>query len=165
MLKIEKLAKAHHRKFFDCGSESLNRFIQNQARQQADRGLSRTFVLIEDSHPKTIMGYFTLTICEVIPDDIPDPRLQRYPHPMPAAKLARLAIALKHQKQGRGKILMIEALRRTMAISEQAGLIGIFVDAKDEWAAAYYQQYQFIPHKNNPLLLFLPIGTIGLLFK
>jgi len=56
-------------------------------------------------------------------------------------------------------------LRRTLAISEHAGLIGIFVDAKDEMAATYYQQYQFIPHDNHPLLLFLPIGTIERLFK
>ncbi len=32
----------------------------------------------------------------------------------------------------------------TLAISENAGLIGVFVDAKDEYAAAYYQQYEFI---------------------
>jgi len=165
MLKIEKLAKTHNRKFFDCGSESLNQFIKNQARQHADRGISRTFVLIEDDHPKTILGYFTLTICEVIPADIPDPRLQRYPHPLPAAKLVRLAVSVKHQKKGMGKILMIDALRRSIAISENAGLTGIFVDAKDEFAAAYYQQYEFIPHESNHFLLFLPIETIRQLFK
>jgi len=165
MLKIEKLAKTHNRKSFDSSSEPLNRFIKNLARQHADRGISRTFVLIEEDHPKIILGYFTLTICEVIPADIPDPRLQRYPHPIPAAKLVRLAVSLKHQKKGMGKILMIEALRRTIAISENAGLIGIFVDAKDKFAADYYQQYEFIPHENNPLLLFLPIETIRQLFK
>jgi len=165
MLKIENLAKTHNRKAFDCGSESLNKFIQTQARQHDDRGISRSFVLVEDDHPKIILGYFTLTICEVIPADIPDPRLQRYPHPMPSAKLVRLAVSSNHQKKGMGKILIIEALRRTIAISENAGLTGIFVDAKDESAAAYYQQYKFIPHENNPLLLFLPIKTIRQLFK
>ncbi len=113
MLKIEKLAKTHNRKSFDSGSESLNKFIKNLARQHADRGISRTFVLIEGDHPKIILGYFTLIICEVIPANIPDPRLQRYPHPIPAAKLVRLAVSLNHQKKGMGKILMIEALRRT----------------------------------------------------
>ena len=41
-----------------------------------------------------------------------------------------------------------------------AGGIGLFVDAKDENAAAYYAQFGFVPLDGSPLTLFLPIQTI-----
>ncbi len=41
-----------------------------------------------------------------------------------------------------------------------AGGVGLFVDAKDEQAAAYYSQFGFVPLDGAPLTLFLPIQTI-----
>jgi GNAT superfamily N-acetyltransferase len=160
MLKIERLGKNHERKGFDCGDKRLNEFLQKSALQHADRNISRTFVLIDDESPKEIFGYYTLIVCEVVPSNIPDPRLQRYPHPMPAAKLARLAIHVHHQRNGLGANLLINAMERTVRISENAGLIGMFIDAKDDNAASYYMQFGFIPIENNRLLLYLPLATI-----
>jgi ribosomal protein S18 acetylase RimI-like enzyme len=40
---------------------------------------------------------------------------------------------------------MIEAMQRTLMIAENAGIIGLFVDAKDEVAKAYYERYGFEP--------------------
>jgi hypothetical protein len=40
------------------------------------------------------------------------------------------------------------------------GIIGFFVDAKDEGAAGFYRHFGFIPLPDNPLELFLPIATI-----
>jgi len=36
----------------------------------------------------------------------------------------------------------------------------LFVDAKDDEAKAYYEQFGFIPLPDNPLQLFLPVQTI-----
>ncbi len=87
------------------------------------------------------MGYYTLTVCELMPGEISDPRLQRYPHPMPAAKLARLAICVNNQKNGFGQNLLLNAMERTARISEDVGLGGMFVDAKDNKAAGYYMKF------------------------
>ena len=67
MRKIEPLAKSHDRDGFDCGSEPLNLFLNQTARQHAARGISRTFVLVEEnaSEPKTILGFFSLNICQL----------------------------------------------------------------------------------------------------
>ncbi|MES9903080.1 MAG: hypothetical protein ABW168_10395 [Sedimenticola sp.] len=95
-----------------------------------------------------------------MPGEISDPRLQRYPHPMPAAKLARLAICVNNQKNGFGQNLLLNAMERTARISEDAGLGGMFVDAKDNKAAGYYMKFGFVPTENNQLELYLLIGTI-----
>ena len=160
MLSIEPLAKKHDRKGFDCGDRKLNEFLQRTAKQHAEREISRTFVLVDNDAPEKIVGYYTLTVCEVIPEQIDDPRLQRYPHPMPAAKLARLAICANHQQKGFGQNLLLNAMERSEQISENVGLIGLFVDAKDENAAGYYKRFGFVPTNNNPLVLFLSIATI-----
>lgn len=160
MLKIERLGKHHNRKRFDCGDQKLNEFLQKTARQHADRDISRTFVLVDSDSPGTILGYYTLTVCEAMPAEISDPRLQHYPHPMPAAKLARLAINADKQKNGFGQNLLLNAMERPARISEDAGLVGMFVDAKDDKAAGYYRKFGFIPTENNPFVLYLPIATI-----
>jgi len=165
MLKIERLGKTHNRKEFNCGNKELNEFLYKHARQHAEREISRTFVLLEDDIPQTIIGYYTLTVCEIVPSAIPDPRLKNYPHPMPAAKLARLAIHENMQKNGFGKHMVMNAMERSARISENAGLVGMFVDAKDDKAAHYYTKLGFIPLEKNQPLLYLPIATIRRAFE
>jgi ribosomal protein S18 acetylase RimI-like enzyme len=84
---------------------------------------------------------------------------------MPASKLARIAVDSGHQRRGYGGLLLLDAMQRTVAIAENAGLIGLFVDAKDEPAAVYYRKYGFVALKSNPLQLFLAMGTIRRTFS
>ena len=39
-------------------------------------------------------------------------------------------------------------------------LLDFFVDAKDNEAKEYYEQFGFIPLPDNPLELFLPLATL-----
>jgi len=92
MLKVELLNSLHNRVDFDCGNAQLNAYLKQIARQHNDKGLSRTFVLINDKQPDVILGFFTLSICEINKQVFPNAIAKKYPHSIPAAKLARLAI-------------------------------------------------------------------------
>ena len=48
MLKIDTISKKHDRAGFDCGIDELNKYLQRIARQHLKKGMSRTFVLIDD---------------------------------------------------------------------------------------------------------------------
>jgi predicted N-acetyltransferase YhbS len=85
-------------------------------------------------------------------------KLPRYP--MPAVLLSRLAVDKSMQKKGLGQRLMADFFRRVYAVSKHSGVAFIVVDAKDEAAAAYYQNLQFVPSKDNPLRLVLSASTI-----
>lgn len=98
-LTIETLSKAHNRTNFDCGNNALNHFLQKIARQHIDKGLSKTFVLIDSERPSDIIAYISLVVCEVLTDDIPPEWKNKYPYRIPAAKLAKLAVALNQQKK------------------------------------------------------------------
>jgi ribosomal protein S18 acetylase RimI-like enzyme len=160
--KIESLSKAHDRELFDCGSEPLNLFLKQTARQHAERGISRTFVIADDmaAEPKTIFGFFTLNLCQIKSENLPPEAARKLPRDVSGVRLGRLAVAKEHQRQGVGKELLMEALEKFMQIFEEAGGIGLFVDAKDEQARRYYEQFGFVSLPTNQLELFLPVKTI-----
>lgn len=163
MHKIELLAKSHDREGFDCGSEPLNSFLKQTARQHADRGISRTFVLVEEddsSGRKRILGFFSLNLCQLKADTLPPEEAKRFPRRVPGVRLGRLAVAKEFQRQGIGRTLLIGAMGKFMEIFSTAGGIGLFVDAKDHEAKRYYEQFGFVCLASNELELFLPVKSI-----
>ena len=160
MLKIETLSHNHDRKGFDCGNDELNQYLKKITRQHLNKGMSRTFVLIDDNEPQKILGYFTLSSCEILVEKLPRKYAKKYPSRAPAAKLARLAVVQKRQRQGFGTHMMINAIERIIKVSEHLGIIGFFVDAKDDAAKKFYEQFGFISLPDNPLELFLPLATL-----
>ena len=162
MRRIELLAKSHDRDGFDCGSEPLNLFLKQTARQHAVRGISRTFVLVEEdaSEPKPILGFFSLNLCQVKSESLSPPEASKLPRDVSGIRLGRLAVAKAYQPQGIGKALLAAAMGKFMEIFKTAGGIGLFVDAKDQEAKCYYQQFGFVSLPSNELELFLPAKTI-----
>ena len=160
MLKIETLTRDHDRSGFDCGDNALNQYLRKTARQHLNKGMSRTFVLIDDDIQTEILGFFTLASCEIFVEKLPRKYAKRYPSKAPAAKLARLAVAKSRQRQGLGTHMMVNAIERVIKISQHLGIIGFFVDAKGNEAKAYYEQFGFIPLLDSPLELFLPLATL-----
>ena len=159
MPEVTLLERSHDRAGFDCGVAELNSFLRKTARQHGQKGISRTFVLT-DGGPQ-ILGFFTLTLCEVLPDELPPAYAARFPaHRLPAVRLARLAVSRSEQGKHYGSLLLAEAVYRTLLIAEQAGLIGLFVDAKDENARRFYERFGFMSLPDHHLQLFLPIETI-----
>jgi ribosomal protein S18 acetylase RimI-like enzyme len=160
--KIELLAKTHDRDGFDCGSEPLNLFLKQTARPHAERGISRTFVLVDEAAPapKPIVGFFSLNICQIKSESLTPPEARKLPRNMAGVRLGRLAVAKANQRQGIGKTLLVAAMGKFMEIFNSVGGIGLFVDAKDQEAKRYYQQLGFIAMPSNELELFLPVKTI-----
>lgn len=162
MHKIELLAKSHDRDGFDCGSEPLNLFLKQTARQHAERGISRTFVLVDEAAvaPKPVLGFFALNLCQIKSESLAPPEARKLPRDVSGVRLGRLAVAKACQRQGIGKTLLVAALGKFIEIFNTAGGIGLFVDAKDRDTKIYYEQFGFVPLPSNELELFLPVKTI-----
>lgn len=160
MLQIEPLGPRHDREGFDCGSTELNDYLKKTARQHIEKGLSKTFVLVNDAEPARILGFLTLAVCEVQAQTLPPKLAKKYPQHVPAAKLARLAVSKDRQREGLGKLMMVHALQQAIRVSDSVGIIGFFVDAKNEDARRYYEQYGFVALPDSPLKLFLPLATL-----
>jgi len=158
VFNLEPIGEQHDREGFDCGVEALNRYLSQIARQHEAKGVSRTYVLTDDG--KSIAGFFALTFCQVDGCTLPKTLSKKLPKQIPAMRLGRLAVSKSRQKQGIGHMLISSAMIMVERAEKIAGGIGLFVDAKDDAAAAYYAQFGFQPLESAPLTLFLPIQTI-----
>jgi len=161
-LVLEELSRRHNRRGFCCGVESLDYFIGKIAMQHAAKGISRTFVLVSKENKTVILGYYTLTPCQVHVDELDEKDAKDKPktHPIPAGKLARLAVASDYQNQGLGTKLLVHAMEHFLQAQCAIGMCALFVDAIDENAARYYERFGFIRCSDNPLQLYLPTETI-----
>lgn len=160
MLRIELLSRRHNRVGFDCGNTELNDYLRHTARQHTEKGLSRTDVLVDDAAPNEILGYVTVGLAEIVTDSLPPTYAKQYPAKAHGVKLARLCVATARQREGLGALMMIHAMRKALRVADSAGIIGLFVDAKDEAASQYYRRFGFIPLPDDSHKLFLPPATL-----
>lgn len=161
-MRIIPLDGSHDRRGFDCDRRELNAWLQQVARQHQEKGLSKTFVAIREDQPARICGYFALTLAELENHHLPEAWRKKFPRRIPGVRLGRLAVDVVFQGKGLGELLLVDALTRARRIHVEAGGIGLFVDAVDERAAAYYRCFGFEPSPDSPLLLFLSAAAMDL---
>lgn len=146
---------------FDCGVEALDRYLRQQAGQDAKRFIATTWLLTGE---RGIAGYYTLSassvdLSELPPDQVKQLRLPRYPK-VPVTLLGRLAVDARYRGQGLGQLLLADALKRSFLATAQVASVAVIVDAKDEGAEAFYAYHGFLPFPDRRARLFLPMATI-----
>ena len=159
------LNSKHKKSEFTCGNIYLDNYIQKQAKQDIKRKLSACFVLIDEENG--IKGFYTLSNAgiarEVIPEDVKK-KLPRAYEALPVTLLGRLAISEKNKGQGLGKLLLIDALKRSLEVSKVIGSMAVIVDPIDENAVKFYDRFGFISLPDSEKM-FLSMKTIEQLFK
>ncbi|MGZ5778376.1 MAG: GNAT family N-acetyltransferase [Croceibacterium sp.] len=163
--RVVPLGKAHDRSGFRCGSAPLDRYLRQQARQDADKRIAAPFVLVEPPADK-ILAYYTLSASIITADGLPAElakKLPRYPQ-LPVTLLGRLAVDQTEKGRGFGELLLMDALHRSLLAAAEIAAMAVIVDAKDNAAAAFYEHYGFVPLQQHPSRLFLPMKTVAQLF-
>ena len=163
--RVAPLAKSHDRSAFACGSEALDRYLQQQARQDAEKRVAAPFVLVEPP-ANAVLGYYTLSASVITVDELPaelSKKLPRYPQ-LPVTLLGRLAVDQGQKGKGLGEFLLMDALHRSLAAADQIGAMAVVVDAKDAAAEAFYKHFDFRPLQQKPARLFLPMKIVAGLF-
>jgi predicted GNAT family N-acyltransferase len=166
MYLTEGLHSSHNRNQFSCGKEILDTYFKTQVNQDIKRKLSACFVLI-DKEAGLIKGYYTLSNSSIPLDMVPDQIKKKLPKSyknIPTTLLGRLAVDLNYQGKGTGKILLIDALKRSYEISKTIGSFAVIVDPLDKDAEDFYSKYGFIKLPASGKM-FLTTKTIELLFK
>ena len=161
----EELNSNHNRTDFFCGKDALDNYIKTQASQDIKRKLSVCFVLSDEDN-NSIKGYYTLSSSSIKLDLVPEffkTKLPKSYTNIPTTLLGRLAINTKYQNKGIGKLLLIDALKRSFEISKIIGSFAVIVDPIDEDAELFYKKYGFtqLPDSGK---MFLSMKTIGQLF-
>src|SRR6185312_17219511 len=119
------------------GEPSLNRYLREQASQHQRDGIATTHVLVNEAEPTCVLGYLSLAAAQMNLPSLQSADRKRLPaYPVPAVRLARLAVA--HQAQGRdhGRLLVGHAINLSLQLRTELGVKVIVVDALNERAAA-----------------------------
>ncbi len=151
---IEVLTDKHNRGAFDCGVESLNRYLQQQATQDVRRNIA-TVCVATSNGGEGIAGYYSLANTgvglAVLPDRVRK-KMPRYPI-LPAVLLGRLAVDLRHRGCGLGTTLLSDAF--LLSLESPLAWALFLTDALDASAVAFYERFGFRPLKDNPNHLYI----------
>ena len=153
---IEPLGK-HDRGGFQCGVAALDDWFQVRAGQDERRNVARVFVALDERYG--IVGFYSLSSFTLTIADLPPQHARRLPRYdlIPAALIGRLARDQRVRGKGMGDILLADAVRRILDAARSLAVFAIVVDAIDEKAAAFYQDFGFSPFPTRSLRLFMPI--------
>lgn len=158
---LTALDKVHEVKDFKCGKVVLDEWLQQTARQHQANNISQTFVLVDEGAQREVLGFYALTLRGLTSnEDLPQAIAKRLPRKVPGITLARLAVKESEQWKKIGEELLVDAMMRARDAAKGVGGWGLFVDAKDEEGASFYQKYGFTPFPSNPLVLVMPFASM-----
>ena len=145
-VRIEILQKHHDRTRFDCGTESLNQYLKQLAKQEQQRRTAAVFVLVREDAPQ-VLGYYTLSQSSVLLSELPASRhkkLPRYPQ-VPTTLLGRLAVDQSCRGMRYGELLLMNALERAWTASQQVASFAMIVDVLEVEPdpMLFYLRYDF----------------------
>ena len=158
---ITHLEKKHNKNAFTCRIEALDQYLKTQAGQDIKKNVAVTYALTHQNSEQ-ILGYYTLSSIGIFSGELPEElvkKLPRYPI-LPGVLLGRLAVDKNFQGNEIGLLLLMDALKRSLAVSSQIGIVAVIVEAKNEKAIAFYKYYGFIELPEDGHRLFLPLSTI-----
>jgi len=167
MTEIRALRPDDKREGFHCGDVELDRFFQKFAGQSQFRlHIGTTYVAVQNSE---ILGFATLSATSITIADLPKSARKQLPkYPLPALRLARLAVAENAQGQGIGKQLLRAVFGIAHDMSDRTGCVAVVVDAKRA-AVEFYRLYGFeefeitsgkLGDRPSPIPMILPLGSI-----
>ena len=160
-LIIEPLSHYHNRSSFQCGESSLDNYIKKLAKQDVKRRISQVYIAVESENPSTIVGFYTLSTLSIELNDLPESLACKLPiYPVPAALIGRLAVSEQAQGMGVGKMLIVDAIKRILAISNEIAIYAMIVDTLNDEAKSFYTQFGFTQLNTQNQRLFLPLKSI-----
>jgi GNAT superfamily N-acetyltransferase len=162
---LEALEKHHNREAFSCGNEQLDRYLHDLAIQDKKRNIAIPYIIFDRDRQK-IIGYYTLSMSgidlEYLPQSIAK-KLPKYPI-VGVTLIGRLAVSLDYQGYGWGKLLIMDALFRSLTVSKTTGCFAVIVDAIDDEAVRFYQRFEFQTFSDRPYKLFRTMKNIAQTF-
>jgi predicted GNAT family N-acyltransferase len=142
--------------------EALDRYLQQQAKQDVRKRLAAPYVLLSDDG--RIAGFYTLSADNIRADDLPPELVKKLKLPrhnaLPATLIGRSARDLSFKGQGLGNALLVDALHVALEMSKKIASMAVLVHATDENARSFYSSFGFLSFPETPNRLFIPMQTI-----
>lgn len=152
---------------FNCGKRPIDTFIKNKAKKLSGRLEQRVFTAHYDES-SNCSGFYSLQLGS---DKVAELRGRQKSYienhtSFPSVHLSFLGVQKEHQRKGLGTILLMDALKRTANISQNAGFYAFTLQSLDDESTAFYESLGFEKYSENskqPKMLY-PLKSILELF-
>jgi len=157
----------HDRTAFSCGVEQVDNYFKKTANKLNKADNIRLFVMTTPD--AEVIGFYTLNAHAVNYSDLPKKYARTRPAHgnIPAIYISMIGRDEKFKGGGYGADLLVDALTRIAAASENVGLSVVILDVLDCGGAdrtqgrkALYESYGFMAMATHPLRMFLPMATV-----
>ncbi len=153
----------HNCSDFDCGETVLDDYLKTWSVRHSQSGVSKTRVWVKND---VVAGYYSLSMGSISCDNLPKSQAKRFPkHPVPIARIARLAVDKKYQGGGCGRALLVDALENCYRLSSAIGMAAVLVDAKNDNAKRFYESSGFQTLPNQEMTLYLTLKKLKAIFE
>ena len=143
---------------FDCGEAVLDDWLKRRALTNQLSGASRTFVVADDGG--RVVGYYAMAAGAVSHQMATSPVRRNMPDPVPVMVLGRLAVDHRAQGAKLGAAMLLDAVNRVVAISQNAGVRALLVHALHDRAKLFYEHYGFQASSLHPMTLMLRLNSV-----
>lgn len=148
------LEKRHVTTEFESGAEELDSWLRDYAWVNHKSGNARVFVAARSDR---VVGYYALATAGVEKVQVPE-ELKKggVPQQVPCLLLARLAVDRSESNRGIGRGLLVDAIRRAIRVSEDAGVRALLIHARNDEARRFHDHLgEFVQSPTDPLHRFL----------
>ena len=144
----------HDLSSFDSGAPVLDDWLRRRALRNRESGASRTYVIRAGNR---VIGYYALAVGAVAREEATARARRNMPDPVPVMVLGRLAIDSGHQGRGLGRVLLRDAVLRTLHAADIAGITAMLAHALSQDAKRFYERCGFQPSPLDPMTLMITI--------
>lgn len=142
---------------FDSGESSIDDYLRNRALSNHVEGASRCYVTCRSGR---VVGFYALASASVERQSTPGAVRRNMPDPIPVILLSRLAVDTREQNKGLGKLLLRDAISRSVQAADLIGVRAMLVHAINDDARSFYYAHGFDPSPTDPLHLVLLIRDV-----
>lgn len=156
---FERLEAYHDVTNFSCGKPSLDRYLQHSAKRDRHASIASVFVLAIGAE---VIGYYTLHQHRIRAGEMPEgikKRLSKY-EVYPATLIGRFAVDRKYHKQGFGRDILYEALRKALSAAKDVASLAVVTEAIDADAQNFYEHHGFTMLNAEKRRLWMPMKTV-----
>jgi GNAT superfamily N-acetyltransferase len=142
LLAPAPLTEAHDLSDFNSGEPTLDAWLRQRARRNAELLATKTYVTCSaDSY--RVVGYYAVCMGQILNQEGTGSMRRNMPQQIPAVILGRLAIDVAWQGRGLGRRLLADVVNRSLQAAHEISARLLVVHAISPAAEAFYIRHGF----------------------
>lgn len=139
---VEVINNSHIVTDFDCGLDSVNEFLKNEALQNSNDLLSRTYVVTQNKD-KHVIAYITVCSHVLNRDEEGYVINRKFRGKIPTILIAQLGVDKDYKRRNIGKSLVQRCFSEIVEVSKYIHFYTVIVDAANDKLIPYYESQGF----------------------